>query len=302
MHYVFEPGGFVPLLQASCKTDMRKAMLARPARAAMAYMGDSGEYDIDRDPLHNGDYQPGGESGPPPWADIHFYQCDHLGTPMELTDEEGNIAWEANYKAWGQAQLLLSKAAQKAGLKNPIRFQGQYLDDETGLHYNRHRYYDPVTGRFVSKDPIGLAGGLNLAQYASNPVGWIDPFGLAAGKATVHWHDNRSADNAYGHYSVSVQSEGKEIHTHQMGAPGTSTKVSSNLSGVVAPSKSKVIDLPDATAAQSFQRENMGKDGGAYDIRTRSCVTHVGEVLRAGGADVPVEAGAQFKYLKRKGL
>ena len=179
VHYVFEPGSFVPLLQASSKTDMRKAMLTRPAQVGMAYMGESGAYDIDRDPLHSGGYQPGGACGPSPWADIHFYQCDHLGTPMELTDEEGNIAWEANYKAWGQTQLLLSKAAQKAGLKNPIRFQGQYLDDETGLHYNRHRYYDPVTGRFISKDPIGLAGGLNLRQYAPNPIEWIDPFGLA---------------------------------------------------------------------------------------------------------------------------
>ena len=61
---------------------------------------------------------------------------------------------------------------------NPIRFQGQYFDEETGLHYNRYRYYDPHSGRFISKDPIGLAGGDNLYEYASNPIDWIDPFGL----------------------------------------------------------------------------------------------------------------------------
>jgi RHS repeat-associated protein len=61
---------------------------------------------------------------------------------------------------------------------NPIRFQGQYHDHETGLHYNRYRYYDPGVGRFVSKDPIGYSGGLNLYQYAPNPSGWIDPLGL----------------------------------------------------------------------------------------------------------------------------
>jgi RHS repeat-associated protein len=60
----------------------------------------------------------------------------------------------------------------------PIRFQGQYYDWETGLHYNRFRYYDPDCGRFICKDPIGLEGGFNLFQYAPNPVGWIDPFGL----------------------------------------------------------------------------------------------------------------------------
>ena len=59
------------------------------------------------------------------------------------------------------------------------RFQGQYHDHETGLHYNRYRYYDPRVGRFISKDPISYAGGLNLYAYAPNPVGWVDPLGLA---------------------------------------------------------------------------------------------------------------------------
>ncbi|PWJ72511.1 UNVERIFIED_ORG: RHS repeat-associated protein [Pantoea agglomerans] len=56
--------------------------------------------------------------------------------------------------------------------------QGQYFDAETGLHYNRFRYYDPDAGRFVSQDPIGLAGGVNLYQYAPNPLSWVDPLGL----------------------------------------------------------------------------------------------------------------------------
>ena len=61
----------------------------------------------------------------------------------------------------------------------PFRFQGQYYDEESGLHYNRFRYYDPEIGRFVSQDPIGLMGGMNLFEYAPNPVGWVDPFGLS---------------------------------------------------------------------------------------------------------------------------
>jgi RHS repeat-associated protein len=75
---------------------------------------------------------------------------------------------------------VISEAARKAGISNPIRFQGQYLDEEIGLHYNRYRWYDPHSGRFVSSDPIGLLGGLNLHQYAPNPTEWIDPFGLNA--------------------------------------------------------------------------------------------------------------------------
>ena len=59
------------------------------------------------------------------------------------------------------------------------RFQGQYFDIETGLHYNRFRYFDPDIGRFISQDPIGLHGGNNLYQYAPNPSGWVDPLGLS---------------------------------------------------------------------------------------------------------------------------
>lgn len=60
-----------------------------------------------------------------------------------------------------------------------LRFQGQYLDIETGLHYNRHRYYDPSILSFTSVDPLGLIAGENLYQYAPNPLQWIDPLGLS---------------------------------------------------------------------------------------------------------------------------
>ncbi|EIO0280571.1 RHS repeat-associated core domain-containing protein, partial [Salmonella enterica subsp. enterica serovar Senftenberg] len=62
-----------------------------------------------------------------------------------------------------------------------LRFQGQYLDRETGLHYNLYRFYDPDIGKFISGDPIGLAGGINLYQYAPNPLSWLDPLGLKCG-------------------------------------------------------------------------------------------------------------------------
>ena len=60
----------------------------------------------------------------------------------------------------------------------PIRFQGQHFDVETGLHYNRFRYYDADLGMFTSRDPIGLMGGNNVFAYAPNPIGWVDPLGL----------------------------------------------------------------------------------------------------------------------------
>ncbi|ELR64591.1 hypothetical protein C942_02404 [Photobacterium marinum] len=104
---------------------------------------------------------------------VYYYHLDHLGTPLQLTDSQGNVVWQAEYSAYGKANLRV------ATINNPLRFQGQYFDEETGLHYNRFRYYDPDSGRFIHQDPIGLLGGLNHYQYAPNPVQWIDPLGLS---------------------------------------------------------------------------------------------------------------------------
>ena len=171
---------------------------------------------------------------------VLHYHCDHLGTPRELTDESGKLAWSAEYMAWGKLKRLQGRAGGSADAGNggippdqfwhtstqpgranhlpewvadntgnvrrwreaqeveqseisqaandptvwgeltdqSIRFQGQWHDVETGLHYNRFRYYDPDIGRFVSQDPIGLLGGYNLFAYAPSPLNWIDPDGL----------------------------------------------------------------------------------------------------------------------------
>ncbi len=112
-----------------------------------------------------------------------------MGTSRELTSNSGDIAWEAVYQAWGNTvtvewqevglQSTELNAIEKSFLLQPHRFQGQIYDNETGLHYNRFRYYDPDAGRFISHDPIGLLGGDNQFQYAPNPVEWVDPNGLA---------------------------------------------------------------------------------------------------------------------------
>uniref|UniRef100_UPI001F3085A7 RHS repeat-associated core domain-containing protein n=1 Tax=Pseudomonas sp. LAM2023 TaxID=2800477 RepID=UPI001F3085A7 len=164
VHYLYEPGSFVPVAQA-----LRKS----PIRLHKQPDWSQREYDFDQDPLWHTEVKPQAFDA------IAWYQCDHLGTPMELTDEQGNVAWAGQYKAWGEVREERSAWAKQHGLGNPIRFQGQYHDQETGLNYNRYRYYSPQTGRFVNHDPINYAGGLNLYLYAANPVTWIDPLGLA---------------------------------------------------------------------------------------------------------------------------
>ncbi|KAA0946451.1 type IV secretion protein Rhs, partial [Pseudomonas sp. ANT_H14] len=117
---------------------------------------------------------------------------DHLGTPQELTNPNGEIVWSAHYRAYGQIAKLDVNT-----VNNPLRFQGQYFDQESGLHYNRHRYYNPDNGRYLTPDPVKLAGGLNGYQYVPNPTGWVDPLGLSAncpGNEKSKLHCNKSSE------------------------------------------------------------------------------------------------------------
>ena len=109
---------------------------------------------------------------------VLYYQCDHLGTPLELRDEHAELAWAVSYRTWGKVYRHVVKRVEQ-----PFRFQGQYEDQETGLFYNRHRYYDAATARYLSQDPISFFGGENFYVYAPNSTLWSDPLGLAAGKA-----------------------------------------------------------------------------------------------------------------------
>ncbi|MBT0337219.1 RHS repeat-associated core domain-containing protein [Morganella morganii] len=115
-------------------------------------------------------------------TDISYYHIALNGLPEEVTDSQGRIIWHGDYSLWGKLKREQHPAPGFRGQQN-LRFQGQYFDRETGLHYNTFRYYAPDAGRFTQQDPIGLMGGLNLYQYAPNPVGWVDPWGLMCGVA-----------------------------------------------------------------------------------------------------------------------
>ncbi|MFC1824940.1 RHS repeat-associated core domain-containing protein, partial [Thermodesulfobacteriota bacterium] len=128
-------------------------------------------------------------------ADQFYYvHNDHLGTPKILTDDKGTVSWSADFKPFGNVALTNETTT------NNLRFPGQYYDQETGLHYNYHRYYDPMVGRYLRADPshsIGPEGAgvpylflylinspqeLNHYNYVnSNPVIFNDPLGLQTG-------------------------------------------------------------------------------------------------------------------------
>lgn len=109
-----------------------------------------------------------------------YYHNDHLGTPQRISDKAGNLLWSAQYDAYGKAAVQTTASAQLA-VSNQHRFPGQQVDLETGVHYNVRRYYDPETGRYITRDPIGFEGGLNHFAYAEvDPINLTDPTGEVA--------------------------------------------------------------------------------------------------------------------------
>ncbi|MFD8868265.1 putative T7SS-secreted protein [Streptomyces sp. NPDC059590] len=115
---------------------------------------------------------------------------DVVGTPTELIDETGDIAWRIRTTLWGTTTWSRGSTTY-----TPLRFPGQYYDPESGLHYNHYRYYDPETARYTTPDPLGLAPAPNPAAYVPNPHLFIDPLGLSPYNSSSGWNDVSSADD-----------------------------------------------------------------------------------------------------------
>lgn len=178
-----------------------------------------------------GSYEPlarvdkAGKEGP---NRILYFHTDVNGAPEEMTDSDGKIVWETGYQVWGNT----IQEKDHGGVEQNLRYQGQYLDRETGLHYNLHRYYDPDVGRFMVTDPIGLRGGLNLYSYAPNPLKYADPLGLTP-CAVSNQKANRLLDSSETKVTVRSRSDAEQLfmdrylghnYKNMTGESGPSTK------------------------------------------------------------------------------
>jgi RHS repeat-associated protein len=117
----------------------------------------------------------------PRWQGPLARLLQNLGSTVSESWEAAALNGES-LNGYTRAQQLSVGTADE--IEQNLRLQGQYLDRDTGLHYNTFRFYDPDIGRFISPDPIGLWGGLNIQLFAPNPTGWVDPTGLYNGEGT----------------------------------------------------------------------------------------------------------------------
>jgi RHS repeat-associated protein len=126
-------------------------------------------------PLLRFEIDVGGKSKPTPsMPEVLHYHCNHIGTPEALIDRRGQVVWQAEFDPWGN----LRSEYNPSQIHQPIRMQGQQVDCETGLFYNRFRYYKSSISRYLTQDPIGVFGGANKYSYPLNPVYLVDPLGL----------------------------------------------------------------------------------------------------------------------------
>ncbi|MBE4722400.1 RHS repeat protein [Acinetobacter baumannii] len=191
-HYIYEPDSFVPLLQTGYKDFIQ--LIETPDYQEYQ----TKPYSIYKDPVWNSTTRKKRAD----LEQITFYHCDQVGTPQTMTNTRGECVWEILQDTWGAVSQIKALNQDNPFEQNNLRFQGQYYDQETELHYNRYRYYEPHSARYVSKDPIGLSGGINTSAYVSDPTQWVDPRGLAS-NSIGSYGSVKSASDTYEKYATS---------------------------------------------------------------------------------------------------
>ncbi|WP_185761181.1 RHS repeat-associated core domain-containing protein, partial [Citrobacter farmeri] len=186
---------------------------------------------------------------------IGYYHTDVTGTVQEVTAADGTLVWAGYQAGFGENRGDISNSG--AYFEQPLRLPGQYYDEETGLHYNLFRYYAPECGRFVSQDPIGLAGGLNLYQYAPNPITWFDPLGLAA----------------KGDYGQMPTIPGYQKH-HNIPQSMADHPVIKN-TGYDLNKSGNITNLPTSTSIDPDRTVHRGMHNNDYDISVRDRLTEI---------------------------
>ena len=243
------------------------------------------------------------EKAKQPLVKIYHYHNNHLGTPQELSDDKGDIVWLSYDRAWGgsfetiyKPQFIDNYALNEFELQ-PIKFQGQSLDVETGLHYNRFRYYDSDVGMFISRDPIGLLGGFNVFAYAPNPIGWIDPWGLI--KTTIDGLGNTVPVDEYGIPDRTQFKPNPSITQPYKRPFGTTANQRANVQNLpcVVCGSTTGTKIPDHIDALTVEYYRTGKTDSVHQNSTNAVQPHCSKCSCIQGGKASAFAKAMNKIL-----
>ena len=204
---------------------------------------------------------------------------DHLGTPVLAYNGVGNQVWKRELDIFGNVRV-------GDNIFVPFLYQGQYYDNETELAYNRFRYYSPESGMYVSQDPIGLSGGSKLYSYVGDSNKLIDILGLESGTITVLLQAGGK------HFGVVTKGAGGMMtDLNQLGDLGIGSNEDALIaknSDLYAFDKYIDIDVDDIDAAKKMQLDEVSRGSFKYHALYDSCLTHVANVLKAAGINIPV--------------
>ncbi|GAA4932594.1 RHS repeat-associated protein [Actinomycetospora succinea] len=207
---------------------------------------------------------------------FHAIVTDIVGTPTELVAPDGEVVGAARASLWGRTVWT--------GASTPLRFPGQYHDDESGLAYNLHRYYDPDTGQYASPDPLGLAPSPHPYNYVPNPTAEIDPLGLQGCEGKKHTYRGRYREAGPG-TEVGLPDEGLRFVPHR-GWTSDQPFRRGPSNGYIDRHGNEWVPGPSRTAGEPFEwdvqlsaigREHFGHlspDGRHLNVSLRGRITH----------------------------
>ena len=186
-----------------------------------------------------------------------YYEADGLGSITSLSSSAGAVANTYTYDSFGNVTNFTGT------LRNPFQYTGRESDPETGLYYNRARYYDPTAGRFVSEDPIGFRGGIDFYDYVfNNPLLWSDPRGLEVQMCTKFWHPHTFI-------CVNGDCSGKYPSGNPIWSPGQIQNDSSNQSHAHCGKVPNNTPCFEQCVAKYIKRR--GPSGDIYDFMFANC-------------------------------
>lgn len=299
VHTVYHPGSFVPLLRVESKKApeirslaeqlMADAGVTLPAHIITSLDNIEQELRLGKDTLSEESQNWLSMTGftregldafinpiPETRQTVHLYHCDHLGTPLALINVQGQPEWQARLDPWGN--VLRENNPNR--LYQPIRRQGQHYDEESGLHYNRHRYYDSHTGRYVTQDPIGLRGGLNGYIYPLKPTQMVDALGLDS-LLIVNGPTN---GNPIGHTAIAIEGKGVYSYANKtIWGTDTTAYIAREL-----PRRNTVAYVLKTTPEQEqkiidYIKDNYRQDATDYGYITHNCATMIADALWDAG-------------------